>query len=113
MGTKRSDIDPLKTYGKTASAIQELDKIGSLPMPLNVALLDQGKGITPTLVDNQVKWHKNCRNRFSELKLDSEISKSQKRKSSDIYTSLHQEGNKARAVFSVIKVLDKFTWFLP
>ena len=45
-GTKRLDIDPLKTYGKAASAIQEFDKIGSPPMPLNVALLDEGKGIT-------------------------------------------------------------------
>ena len=53
-------------------------KIGSLPMPFNVALLDEGKGITPTLVDNQAKWHKNCRNSFSELKLDREIFKSQK-----------------------------------
>ena len=44
-------------------------------------------GIASTLVDNQAKWHKHCRNRFSELKLDREISKSQKRKSSDIYTS--------------------------
>ena len=51
----RSDIDPLKANGKTASAIQEFDKIGSLPMSLNVALFDEGKGITPALVDNQAK----------------------------------------------------------
>ena len=56
-------------------------------MPVNVALLDEDKGIAPTLVDNQSKWHKNCRNKFSELKLDIKIYKSQKRKSSDIYTS--------------------------
>ena len=86
LGTKRSDIDLLKTYEKAASAIQEFDEIGSLPMPLNVTLWDEGKGIAPTLVDNQTKWHKNCRNRFSELKLDREISESQKRKSSDFYT---------------------------
>ena len=36
-------------------------------MPLNVAFLNEGKGITPTRVDNQATWHKNCRNRFSEL----------------------------------------------
>ena len=65
-GTKRSDIDPLKTYEKAASAIQEFDKIGSLPMPLNMAFLDEGKEIAPTLVDNEAKWHKNCRNRFSQ-----------------------------------------------
>ena len=29
LGTKRSDIDPLKTYGKTASAIQELDRVST------------------------------------------------------------------------------------
>ena len=45
----------MKTYGKAASAILEFDKIGSLPMPLNVALLDEGKGITLTLADNQDK----------------------------------------------------------
>ena len=55
LGTKRLDIDPLKTYGKAASAIQEFDKIGSPPMPLNVALLDEGKGITRTLVNIQAK----------------------------------------------------------
>ena len=31
LGKKRSDIDPLKTYEKAASAIQEFDNIGSLP----------------------------------------------------------------------------------
>ena len=55
LGTMRSDIDPLKTYGKAASAIQECDKIWSPPMPFNAALSDEGKGITPTLVDNQDK----------------------------------------------------------
>ena len=75
LGTKRSDIDALKTHEKATSANQEFDKIGSPPMPLNMAFLDEGKGIAPTL-DNQAKWHKNCRNRFSDLKLDREISKS-------------------------------------
>ena len=61
LGTKRSSIDPLKTYEKAASAIQEFDKMKSLPMPLDMAFFDEGKGITSTLVDNQTKWHKNCR----------------------------------------------------
>ena len=43
LGTKRSDIDPLKASEKTASAIQEFDKIGSLRMPLNMAFLEEGK----------------------------------------------------------------------
>ena len=60
-GTKRSGIDPLTTYEKTASAIQEFDKIRSLPMPLNMAFFDEGKGIASTLVDNQTKFYKNCR----------------------------------------------------
>ena len=123
MGTKRSDIDALKTYEKAASAIQEFGKIGSPPMPLNMTFLDEGKGIAATLVDNQAKWHNNCRNRFSELKLDRYISKSQKRKISDIYTS--SDTKKAtrqsctsnniskESCFSMIKGLDKFTWFLP
>ena len=61
LGTKRSGIDPLTTYEKTASAIQEFDKIRSLPMPLNMAFFDEGKGIASTLVDNQTKFYKNCR----------------------------------------------------
>ena len=90
LGTKRFDRDPLKPYEKAALRIQEFVKIGSLPMQLNMAFLDEGRGIAPgTLFDNQANWHTNCRNicRFSELKLDREISKSQKRKSSDIYTT--------------------------
>ena len=94
MGKRRSDIDPLKTYEKDASAIQEFDNIGSLPMRLNMVFLDKGKGIAPTRLDNQAKWHKNFR------KLDKEIYKSQ-----IIYLR--------KVVFSVIKVLEKFTWFLP
>ena len=58
LGTKRSDIDPLKTYEKAASAIQELDKIRSLPMSLNVAFLERN---TFNTFDNQAKWHKNCK----------------------------------------------------
>ena len=55
-GTKRSAKDPLKSYVKAASAIPEFDKIGSLPMPLDGALLYEGKGIASTLVYNQAKW---------------------------------------------------------
>ena len=43
LGTKRSDIDPLKTYEKAASAIQEFEKIRSLPMLLNMAFLTKTK----------------------------------------------------------------------
>ena len=82
LGTKRSDIYPLKTDGKAASVIQEFDKIGSLPMPLNVALLDEGKGI---ILQHLLIIKPN--DRLIGLKLDREISKSQKQKSSDIYTS--------------------------
>ena len=51
-------------------------------MPLNVALLDEGKGI---ILQHLLIITPN--GRFIELKLDREISKSQKQKSSDIYTS--------------------------
>ena len=53
-------------------------------------------GIAPTLVDNQAKWHKNCRNRFSELKLDREISKQR-----HLHLFRHQEGNKAEFYFKL------------
>ena len=41
LGKRRSNIDPLKTYEKAASAIQEFDNIGSLPMPLNMKFFGQ------------------------------------------------------------------------
>lgn len=38
-------------------------------MPIDISKLDDGGGIGATLMHHKAKWHKSCRNKFNNLKL--------------------------------------------
>ena len=46
-----------------------LSEMGFLPMPIYLSNLDEGGGIGATLMHHEAKWHKSCRNKFNNLKL--------------------------------------------
>lgn len=68
--TKRSDVDQGIGYQTLACNIVKFHEFGCLPMQLDLAQLDEGYGIEETLIQNRAKWHKSCRNKFSNLKLN-------------------------------------------
>ena len=55
------------SYSSFACALEEFRKLESLPVSIDVSLLDDGSGIEDTLSRNKAKWHKNCRLLFGNL----------------------------------------------
>ena len=60
---KRSDMDPGLGYRTFAANILRFSELKSMPMDIDLSLLDQGAGIPTTLLNNKAKWHKRCRDR--------------------------------------------------
>ena len=57
-------------YRSFANNIKEFNSLGMLPMDINIDLFDEGTGIEQTLVNHKALWHKYCRDRFSNTKLN-------------------------------------------
>ena len=60
-----------------ANNIMRFEEIGCLPLPLDIAQLNDGDGIAATFTKYKAKWHKSCYNKFNTLKLQ----RAEKRKS--------------------------------
>ena len=57
----------------------EFQELREFPLNTDISRLDEGNGIAETLKNHQAKWHKNCRNKFSDLK----VQRARKRKSEE------------------------------
>ncbi|CAC5382290.1 unnamed protein product [Mytilus coruscus] len=73
---KRTDIDIGAGYLSFDAIIQRCCALNWFPSTLNLEQLNEGHGIAQTLQNHKAKWHKSCRNKFSNLK----ISRQEKRK---------------------------------
>ena len=58
-------------YESLSKNINKLHELGEVPLNVNPELLNDGSGIAETLQKNHAMWHANCKNRFSDLKLNS------------------------------------------
>lgn len=56
-------------YDTLEKNIQRFQELGNLPMPLNLTLLDEGKGIADACRQHQAKWHRTCFTKFNNLQL--------------------------------------------
>lgn len=66
-------------YKLLAENIIEFQKLGSLPLNIDIKRLDDGSGIEATFKSNNAKWHKTCSNRYDKQKLQ----RAQKRKATE------------------------------
>ena len=66
--SKRKDCGAGFTY--VANNIEEFEELNLLPDTINVQKLNDGYGIESTLKDNNARWHKLCRNRIRNQKLE-------------------------------------------
>ena len=65
--SKRPDIDVDNVYTNLVSNLEKFQELGILP-DVNLAALDDGRGIVATLKSNEAKWHKKCRDRYNNTK---------------------------------------------
>ena len=73
--SKRDDVGA--GYASLASNLADFASIGALPAPVRLSALDEGPGVTATLLARNAKWHKSCRNKVNSLKLQRLQKKSQ------------------------------------
>ena len=66
--SKRKDVGA--SYSSFATNLEEFRKINAVPLNINTEVLNQVQGVEQTLNDKKAKWHKTCRNCFSNEKLD-------------------------------------------
>ena len=66
-------------YKTLAALLENYPKIGHFPININISRLDLGDGIAHTLMAQQAQWHKSCRLKFSQTKLE----RAKKRKASE------------------------------
>ena len=84
-------------YRSFANNIKEFNSLGMLPTDINIDLFDEGKGIEQTLVNHKALWHKYCRDRLSNTKLN----RAKKRKLAE--TSVDEAGGPVKSRRSSIK----------
>ena len=95
--SKRKDIGA--SYSSFASNLQEFQKIDSVPFNVNMEELNSGEGIEYNLSENKAKWHKTCRNAFSNEKLE----RARKRKLQGDTQSNNEHPSQADTPYSPIK----------
>ena len=81
--SRRSDIEYGTGYNSLVESIHKFNELGFMPISLDTEKLDEGVGIPATLMKRKAKWHKTCRNIFSDMKLK----RAQKRQIQDDFPS--------------------------
>ena len=74
----RKDVNACECYGKLSERILKFAELNALPLPLDISLL-QGNEIhlSDSLFSNTAKFHKSCKTRFDQGKLDRAIKQSE------------------------------------
>ena len=67
--SKRPDVDVETVYANLVSIVERFEELG-IPSDLNLAKLNDGRGVVTTLQSNDAKWHKKCRNRYTSTKVE-------------------------------------------
>jgi len=57
-------------YISLAKHLMEFHSLGHMPMTINMERIDDGDGIEATMIRHQACWHKTCRVKFNQTKLD-------------------------------------------
>ena len=72
-----SSYNPFECYGELSERILKFDQLGALPIPLDIELLMDGHEQLPeSLFRHSAKFHKSCKLKFGQVKLDRAIKQS-------------------------------------
>ena len=70
LDTKRTDVETGAGYVRLDADLERCRSLSWFPVPIKLHCLNDGSEIATTLQMNEAKWHKTCRNKFSELKIN-------------------------------------------
>ena len=69
-------------YKTLADHLIKFHELGQMPVELGINSLDEGNGIEAPLIAHHAKWHKSCRLKLNQTKLDRLQNKQPTRKAS-------------------------------
>jgi len=64
-------------YDSLGDVLPKFAAVGALLRGIDLTRLDDGSGLFSTFSKNRAKWHKSCRNTYSQRELDSKLAKQQ------------------------------------
>ena len=85
--SKALTADKEQAYKELAKRIAKFDSIDMLPVPLDIDKLKEGVALGDSLIRNEANFHKSCKLKFSNDKLNKAIQKYQKSDKIDRGTS--------------------------
>ena len=88
-------------YKSIADHLTSFNELGHMPMNVDIEQLNDGDGIEATLMRHQAGWHKACRLKFSQLKLDRLQEKSDE--GIDTPSSVHTRSNQNTVELAIDK----------
>ena len=88
-------------YKSIADHLTSFNELGHMPMNVDIEQLNDGDGIEATLMRHQAGWHKACRLKFSQLKLDRLQEKSEE--GIDTPSSVHTRSNQNTVELAIDK----------
>ena len=84
--SERKGLNRASGYATLARNIPEFNKIGKMPLDLDIDRINDGSGIENTLQKNKAFYHKSCHKQFCNMKLERAQKQACKRKIEDIDT---------------------------
>ncbi|KAL5005325.1 hypothetical protein ScPMuIL_018781 [Solemya velum] len=78
--SKRKDVTPEQVFSAFTENVLRFYELQQLPVQIDLKRLDDGDGISITLLNHTAKWHKSCHVKFNATKLK----QAEKRKKDDI-----------------------------
>ena len=84
MNPSRSKWRREKTgYDILAQNLESFNDLGFMPLGIDITRLNDGSGISNTLMSQNASWHKSCWSKFDQQKLE----RARKRKPEDLESS--------------------------
>ena len=65
--SKRTDVNVGQGYSTVATNRIRLNELQAMSMPIDI---DECKGIEATMLEHLAKWHKSCKAKYNESKLE-------------------------------------------
>ena len=91
--TAATSSDPQSVYQELADRIKAFQSIEMMPMPLNVSALESDTDLSQSLYVNSARFHKSCKLRFAQVKLDRAIKLVEKQESTSTSVKNSKPGN--------------------
>lgn len=92
-------------YKSLAEHLVKFQELGQMPIEVDMNRLDEGNGIEATLKAHSASWHKSCRLKFNQTKLE-RLQKKQADQNSNTSSAVHTRGSQ-----SSVKVSDCVCFF--